>query len=102
MDTNSQKAGINRLRNKGNVLSDLYTEIKQKTNELIKYIKWKNGDTIKVYEHYFDEEKHREAHDQLLENMAKLEKEYIEKTKHNRKKKLTLTVIESSKNIEIE
>ena len=56
-------------------------EIKQRTNELIKYIKWKNADTIKVYEHYFDEEKHREAHDQMLENMEELEKEYIEQKK---------------------
>lgn len=77
-------------------------EIKQRTNELIKYIKWKNADTIKVYEHYFDEEKHREAHDQMLDNMAELEKEYIEQTKHNRKKKPTLTVVESSKAVEID
>lgn len=77
-------------------------EIKQRKNELIKYIKWKNSDTIKVYEHYFDEEKHREAHDLMLENMKKLEKEYMEQTKHNRKKKTSLTVIESIKDIEIE
>lgn len=77
-------------------------EIKQRTNELIKYIKWKNADTIKVYEHYFDEEKHREAHDQMLENMAESEKEYIEQTKHRRKKKLTLTVVESIKTIELD
>lgn len=77
-------------------------EIKQRTNELIKYIKWKNADTIKVYEHYFDEEKHREAHDKMLENMAELEKEYIEQMKHNRKKKPVLTVIENIKDIEIE
>ena len=77
-------------------------EIKQRTNELIKYIKWKNADTIKVYEHYFDEEKHREAHDQMLENMAELEKEYIEQKKNKRKKKPTLTVVESIKDVEID
>lgn len=77
-------------------------EIKQRTNELIKYIKWKNADTIKVYEHYFDEEKHREAHNKMLENMADLEKEYIEQTKHNRKKKPTLTIVESIKDFELE
>lgn len=77
-------------------------EIKQRTNELIKYIKWKNADTIKVYEHYFDEEKHREAHDQMLDNMAELEKEYIEHTKHNRKKEPIPTVMDSSIAVEID
>lgn len=77
-------------------------EIKQRTNELIKYIKWKNADTIKVYEHYFDEEKHREAHDQMLENMAESEKEYMEQKKHRRKKKPTLTAVESIKTVELD
>jgi site-specific recombinase XerD len=31
-------------------------EINRKKKELIKYIKWKGEETIKVYEHYFDEE----------------------------------------------
>lgn len=77
-------------------------EIKQRTNELTKYIKWKNTDTIKVYEHYFDEEKHREAHDQMLDNMAELEKEYIEQAKHNRKRKPSLTLMENSNVVNID
>lgn len=77
-------------------------EIKQRTNELIKYIKWKNTDTIKIYEHYFDEEKHREAHDQMLENMKELENEYIEQKKSKRKKIPTLTVVKSIQDVEID
>jgi hypothetical protein len=68
-------------------------EIKQRKNELIKYIKWKDEETIKVYEHYFDEESHRKALDGMLESLALQEKEYIEQKSKKRKKKPTLTVI---------
>lgn len=71
-------------------------EISQKKKELIKYIKWANEDTIKVYEHFFDEEKHCEAHDKMLENMALQEKEYMVQKKTKRKKKPNLTVIETN------
>ncbi len=77
-------------------------EINQRKNELIKYIKWKNTDTIKVYDHYFDEEKHREAHDQMLENMQKLESEYLNQKKNKRKKKPDLTVLENIKDVKID
>lgn len=71
-------------------------EVEQKKNELIKYMKWKSTETIKVYEHYFDEEKHRKVHDQMLENMALQEKEYMKQKKIKRKKKPNLTVIETN------
>ena len=45
-----------RLREIHNI-SKYDSEIHQRKNELIKYMKWKNPDTIRVYEHYFDEEK---------------------------------------------
>ena len=54
-------------------------EIQQRKNELIKYMKWKNSDTILIYEHRFDEKKHREAHDQMLEGMKQNEKSYEKK-----------------------
>ena len=60
-----------RLREIHNI-SKNESEIHQRKNELIKYMKWKNPDTIRVYEHYFDEEKHRESHDQMFENMQKM------------------------------
>ena len=44
-----------RLREIHNI-SKNESEIHQRKNELIKYMKWKNPDTIRVYEHYFDEE----------------------------------------------
>ncbi|MEY9976996.1 tyrosine-type recombinase/integrase [Lysinibacillus sp. RC79] len=64
------------------------TEIQQRKNELIKYMKWKNPDTINVYEHHFDEMKHQELHEKMLKQMQQNEKEYIKKSKSSRKSKL--------------
>ncbi|WP_152667967.1 tyrosine-type recombinase/integrase [Aneurinibacillus tyrosinisolvens] len=75
-----------RLREIFNI-SKTEAEIKQRKDELIKYMKWKNPDTIQVYEHYFDEEKHRQAHDLMLESMEKKEQEYLEEQQTKRKKK---------------
>ncbi|MEH6944510.1 tyrosine-type recombinase/integrase [Bacillus sp. JJ722] len=74
--------------------SNTESEIVQRKNELIKYMKWSNKDTIHVYEHYFDEEKHREAHDQMFENMKKSEEEYL---KHKTTKKLSLQYLKAAK-----
>lgn len=73
-------------------------EIQQRKNELIKYMKWKNPDTMNVYEHHFDEAKHREAHENMLEQMAQGEREYTKQRKSSRK--LMPTVIETT-NIEL-
>src|SRR5699024_7778558 len=73
-------------------------EIQQRKNELIKYMKWKNPDTMHVYEHHFDEAKHREAHENMLEQMARGEREYTKQRKSSRK--LMPTVIETT-NIEL-
>ncbi|MEY2364252.1 tyrosine-type recombinase/integrase [Lysinibacillus capsici] len=51
-------------------------EIDIRKNELINYMKWRNKDTINVYEHYFDELRHREAHDKMLEDMQNKEREF--------------------------
>ncbi|MEI4621702.1 site-specific integrase [Bacillus pfraonensis] len=83
-------------------ISKTGAEISQRKNELIKYMKWKQEDTIKVYEHYFDEEKHRESHDQMLENMANREKEYKEHQKTKRSRKPKLTLLETEKEMELD
>ncbi|QRG70828.1 site-specific integrase [Brevibacillus choshinensis] len=83
-------------------ISKTEAEIQQRKDELIKYMKWKNADTIKVYEHYFDEEKHRQAHDQMLESMEKSEREYNTNRKAKRKQKLQLTLIKSSSELEFD
>lgn len=90
-----------RLREIYNI-SRTETEIQQKKKELIKYIKWKDEKTIEVYEHYFDEESHRKAHDGMLESMTQQEKEYLEQKKSYRKRKPNLTVIEGNYDIEID
>ncbi|KQL53010.1 integrase [Heyndrickxia shackletonii] len=71
-------------------------EIQQRKQELIKYIKWKDKKTIEVYEHYFDEESHRKAHDGMLESMAQKEKEYMDQQKNKRRKKSSIKVIEGN------
>ncbi|BCB37331.1 hypothetical protein BCJMU51_2215 [Bacillus cereus] len=78
------------------------SEIQQRKNELIKYMKWKNPDTLKVYEHYFDEEKHRESHDEMLKKMEKNQKEYEKNQKLKRKNKTSLTVVKRQNKIEID
>ncbi|MBE1555809.1 tyrosine-type recombinase/integrase [Sporosarcina limicola] len=86
-----------RLREIYNV-SKSEAEIQQRKNELIKYMKWKNPDTMNVYEHHFDEAKHREAHEHMLEQMAQGEQEYTKQRKSSRKPRLA--VIETT-NIEL-
>jgi site-specific recombinase XerD len=78
-------------------------EVNQRKNELIKYMKWKNKDMIEVYEHYFDQERYREEHDKMLKNMEKQEKEYVEQQKKSKRtKKLKITVLETTKEFEID
>jgi len=89
-------------------LSEIYNtsnteaEVKQKKHELIKYMKWKDEKTIEVYEHFFDEENHRKAHDGMLEIMVQQEKEYMEQKKHKRKKQTKLTLLETNNEIDQE
>jgi len=66
-------------------------EIARRKKELIRYMGWKHDDTLQVYEHYFDEEHHRQAHDEMLENMKLEEKRYLAERK-NQKKKPQLTL----------
>lgn len=70
-------------------------EIQQRKNELIKYMKWKNPDTMNIYEHHFDEVKHREAHENMMEQMAQREQDYTKQRKSSGKPKLA--VIETTK-----
>lgn len=76
-------------------------EIAQRKDELIKYMKWRQKDTIEVYEHYFDEERHRGFHDMMLENLAEKEKEYMKQIKQKRTKKPALTVVDAAKDMEL-
>jgi site-specific recombinase XerD len=70
-------------------------EIQQRKNELIKYMKWKNPDTMNIYEHHFDEAKHREAHENMMEQMAQREQDYTKQHRSSGKPKLA--VIETTK-----
>ncbi|WP_371320239.1 tyrosine-type recombinase/integrase [Chengkuizengella axinellae] len=77
-------------------------EIEQRKSELIKYVRWSNSSTIEIYEHHFDEQKHRESHDRMLEHMKKNEKEYVEQNKRKRKGKSFLPSLETTKEFKID
>ncbi|EJV56783.1 tyrosine-type recombinase/integrase [Bacillus cereus] len=83
-------------------VSKTNAEIKQRKDELIKYMKWKQKDTIEVYEHHFDEERYRSFHDNMLEDIAEKEKEYMEQSKQKRTNKPLLNVIYTAKETELE
>ncbi|WP_340010235.1 tyrosine-type recombinase/integrase [Paenibacillus sp. FSL H7-0690] len=52
-------------------------EIEMRKHELINYMKWKNPETIKAYEHYFNEASFREIHENLAKKMQEYEKEFL-------------------------
>lgn len=58
-------------------------------------MKWKNPDTMITYEHHFDEAKHREAHENMMEQIAQREQAYTKQRKSSGKSKLA--VIETTK-----
>lgn len=55
-----------------------------------------NPDTMTVYEHHFDETKHREAHEKMLEQMQQNEKDYVKQQQSSKKSKQKLSVVKSS------
>lgn len=56
-------------------------QIEDKKKQLIEYMKWREPDTLTVYEHYYDEEKFRDLHEKLQESYMKREKEYFKSAK---------------------
>ncbi|MES5844488.1 MULTISPECIES: site-specific integrase [unclassified Bacillus cereus group] len=78
------------------------TEIQQRKHELIKYMKWKQKETIEVYEHHFDEERHRSFHDNMFMHIVEQEKNYIKQQKQKRTKKSFLDVVDKEKELEID
>lgn len=77
-------------------------EVRQRKDELIQYMKWKNKDTINVYEHYFDEERYREAHDRMLENMELREREFNVSRKPNRQKRPQLSLVQTTEKVTLD
>jgi len=61
--------------------SDTEAQIADKKKQLIEYMKWRDPETLNVYEHYFDEEKFRDFHERLQESYSKREKAYFKSTK---------------------
>lgn len=51
-------------------------EIEMRKHELINYMKWKNPETIKAYEHYFNEASFREIHENLAKKCRNMKKNF--------------------------
>ncbi|WP_460224180.1 site-specific integrase, partial [Bacillus cereus] len=83
-------------------ISKTDAEIKQRKDAFIKYMRWRQKNTMDVYEHHFDEERHRDFHDNMLEQIAEKEKEYVEQLKQKRTKRPLLTVIDKAKETDSE
>jgi integrase len=66
-----------------NIIRNIYEtsndnkEIAIKKNELVHYMKWKDPETIKVYEHYFNEASFRDIHENMAKKMQEYEQEYL-------------------------
>lgn len=54
-----------------------------------------NPDTMNIYEHHFNGARHREAHENMMEQMTQREKDYTNQCKYSEKPKLA--VIETTK-----
>lgn len=57
-------------------------DIESKKKQLIEYMKWRDPETLTVYEHYYDEQKFRDLHEQMQENYLKREKAYLKSVKN--------------------
>jgi site-specific recombinase XerD len=61
--------------------SETAAQIEDKKKQLIEYMKWRDPETLTVYEHYYDEQKFRDLHEKLQESYMKREKEYLKSAK---------------------
>lgn len=70
--------------------SETPRQIEEKKKQLIEYMKWRDPETLNVYEHFFDEQKFRDLHEKLQQNFNDREKEYM-KSRKKREKQETET-----------
>ncbi|WP_245838232.1 site-specific integrase [Paenibacillus sp. FSL H7-0942] len=61
--------------------SNTTAQIEDKKKQLVEYMKWRDTETLNVYDHYHDEQKFRDLHMKLQANFMKREKEYLELAK---------------------
>lgn len=61
--------------------SETAAQIEDKKKQLIEYMKWRDPETLSVYEHYYDEQKFRDLHEKLQESYMQREKEYFKSAK---------------------
>lgn len=47
-------------------------------------MKWRDAETIDVYEHIYDEEKYRDLHESLIRTYSIREKEYLQNKKRRK------------------
>nr|WP_261771661.1 hypothetical protein [Paenibacillus xylanexedens] len=71
--------------------SNSQAEIEEKKKQLIGYMKWRDAETIDVYEHIYDEEKYRDLHESLIRTYSIREKEYLQNKKRRKEPRVNKT-----------
>lgn len=75
-------------------------EIEDKKKQLIGYMKWRDSETLNVYEHLYDEEKYRDIHEQMIQTYMRREKEYLKNKKINKETPVSKVIITQDKQFE--
>ncbi|MDN4079372.1 site-specific integrase [Paenibacillus polymyxa] len=57
--------------------TNVSNQIELKKKELINYMKWKDPETIKVYEHFFNEAAFRDIYENMAKKMQEYEQDYL-------------------------
>ncbi|WP_222429966.1 hypothetical protein [Paenibacillus cremeus] len=68
-------------------------DIEDKKKQLIEYMKWRDPETLQVYEHYYDESKFRDLHEKLQISYMEREKEFLNSLKSRKKQATTVSVL---------
>lgn len=77
------------------MLRDIYessktaADIEIRKQQLVQYMKWRDSDTIQVYEHYNDEQKFRELHENIQYNFRQREREYVKRKRKSNTKSVS-------------
>ncbi|WP_025845697.1 tyrosine-type recombinase/integrase [Paenibacillus ehimensis] len=75
-------------------------EVEDKKKQLIGYMKWRDAETLNVYEHLYDEEKYRDIHEHMIQNYTLREKEYKKNKKSNKETPISKVTTTRDKHFE--
>jgi hypothetical protein len=61
-------------------------EIKRRLRSFVEYMKWRNPETLSVYEHYFEQSLDRETHDRFLDGLHTQVQAFLKEREQRRRK----------------